>query len=118
MLAYCRDLVLFALPFSSVGFSLRHNFHAAHASNAWLPSRPRSFFVVSLVAPAGAPLFAVFAKGGMGFTCCRCRKPSGKAGGTRLKLPHRKVGEQTCGAEIQPRLFMLVVAGESICLLL
>jgi hypothetical protein len=59
--------------------------------NAWRSSRPRSFFAVSLVAPAsqltriprssipllsrsfftGAPLSAVFAKGGMGLTCCR-----------------------------------------------
>jgi hypothetical protein len=31
------------------------------------------------------------------------------AGGTPLKLPHRKVGEQTAAAEIQPRLFLLVV---------
>jgi len=31
MLGYHRDLVLFALSFSSVGFSLRHNFHAACA---------------------------------------------------------------------------------------
>jgi len=55
---------------------------------------------------AGAPLFAVFAKGGMGLTRCLCRKLSGKADGSRLKLLHRKVGEsRRAGLRFSPAFF-------------